>query len=613
MIGREVSVLEYAHPVFVDAINVTHDATIDIGRLFAARLPIEDVVSNVAREVAAQAQADCIILLTDANGDRFQVRGLAEGPPGWGLSAGLGTYAALEAHLASHDAARSELAPWRDARCGNAAVFNAVEMPDLDLIWRDLTVGRLMAMPLHKNHDALGILIACRPADAPAFGAPDEAYFGALAAEVTRGLTTATLLAEERWQRQKAELMFQAAKAIHTELQFDQAVREIALLLKQSIRAPWVGWLELRPEREELVLVGSTLAPAKDLRLADSPVPLASWPEVRTVFSAGRQAAGAAGVAPYLTRVKLPETLAAAAQAPAGEGWAVPLMHKREPQGLLVVTCAPGQTAFRPESEEVAVAIAELMALALSNHHLIEEEARARMQIIRAQAAAQEREVLLRQIVHDLRNATQAMSLVVEDMELGIGPNPAVQAGLGILNNQITFISNFLKEKLAWMAQGERPGPGEVARLPRVFAALEDRFGPAARAKHQRLIVSAPEPVDIALSQVQLEQVLGNLLDNAIKFTQAHGEIRVRADVSDGWVTIYVSDTGPGIPLAVRPHLGEVGQRGHHAIDGAGLGLSNVRQLVTRAGGLFGCTSSENTGTTFHVSLPSTLWGKVIS
>ena len=605
--------MDYAPPTAADPAHAPLDAFIDIGRLFAARLPLEDVICNVARELAARALTDCLILLADGPGTRFQVRGLAAAPAGYGLPGGAAAYAPLEAHLATTlDPATTDLAPWREARRGAPTITDDVEGAALDGVWRALGVGRLLAIPLRKSHDVLGMLIACRPASAPAFDPTDGALFGALAAEVTRGLATATLLAEERWQRQKAELMFQASKAIHTELQFDQAVREIALLLKQSIRAPWVGWLELRPERDELVVVGSTLEPAKDLRLADAPVPLAGWPEVRAVFAASREP-GAGGAPPRLTRVPLPAPLASVVQAPAGEGWAVPLMHKREPQGLLVVTCAPGQEGFRPESQEVAVAIAELMALALSNHHLIEEEARARMQIIRAQAAAQEREVLLRQIVHDLRNATQAMSLVVEDMELGIGENPQVQAGLGILNNQITFISNFLKEKLAWMAQGERPGPGEVARLTQVFAAMEDRFGPAARAKNQRLIVSAPEPVEVALSQVQLEQVLGNLLDNAIKFTQPHGEIRVRADVSDGWVTVYVSDTGPGIPVEVRPHLGEVGQRGHHTIEGAGLGLSNVRQLVTRAGGLFGCTSSESVGTTFHVSLPSTLWGRVIS
>ncbi len=605
--------MDYAPLIAADAPLAPVDAAVDINRLFAARVPLEDVINNVAREIAAWSRSDCLLLLADAPGGQLQVRGVAAAPAGYGLAGGAASYASLDAHLLGLDPSTTSLAPWRDARRGAPTITDDFEADDLDGVWKALGVGHLMAMPLRKSHDMLGLLIACRTSAMPTYGPTDAAIFGALAAEISRGLATATLLAEERWQRQKAELMFQASKAIHTELQFDQAVREIALLLKQSIRAPWVGWLELRPERDELVLIGSTLEPAKDLRLADAPVPLAAWPEVREIFAAGRETAGPGGAPPHLTRVTLPAPLAQAAHPPEGEGWAVPLLHKREPQGLLVVTCAPGQTGFRPESQEVAVAIAELMALALSNHHLIEEEARARMQIIRAQAAAQEREVLLRQIVHDLRNATQAMSLVVEDMELGIGPNPQVQAGLGILNNQITFISNFLKEKLAWMAQGERPGPGEVARLTQVFAAMEDRYGPAARAKHQRLIVSAPEPVEIALSSVQLEQVLGNLLDNAIKFTQAHGEIRVRADVSDGWVTIYVSDTGPGIPVEVRPHLGEVGQRGHHAIEGAGLGLSNVRQLVTRAGGLFGCTSSENIGTTFHVSLPSTLWGRVIS
>lgn len=605
--------MDHTPPCAAAAPDAPSDPAVEISRLFAARLPLEGVLANVAREVARRARTDCVILLAEAPGGRLQIHGLAEAAAGFGLAGGVVAYNELSTYLTTLASDVSNLAPWREARRGAPTITGDLEAPELDGVWKRLGVGHLMAMPLRKGHDMLGMLLACRPATAPAYEPTDAALFGALAAEISRGLATTTLLAEERWQRQKAELMFQASKAIHTELHFDQAVREIALLLKQAIKAPWVGCLELRPEREELVSIGSTLEPAKDLRLADAPVALAAWPEVRGIFASGRETPRPGGAPRRLTRVPLPAPLAAAAQAHGEAGWAVPLLHKREPQGLLVVTCSPGRAEFPAEAQEVAVAIAELMALALSNHHLIEEEARARMQIIRAQAAAQEREVLLRQIVHDLRNATQAMSLVVEDLELGIGPNPQVLAGLGILDNQITFISNFLKEKLAWMAQGQRPGPGDVARLTQVFAAMEDRFGPAARAKHQRLIVSPPEPVEVALSSVQLEQVLGNLLDNAIKFTPAHGEIRVRADVSDGWITLYVSDTGPGIPAEVRPHLGEVGQRGHPTIEGAGLGLSNVRQLVTRAGGLFGCTSSETTGTTFHVSLPSTHWGRVLS
>jgi signal transduction histidine kinase len=126
-------------------------------------------------------------------------------------------------------------------------------------------------------------------------------------------------------------------------------------------------------------------------------------------------------------------------------------------------------------------------------------------------------------------------------------------------------------------------------------------------------VVSAPEPIKVPMSAVQLEQIVGNLLDNAIKYTQAHGEVRLWADVSDGWVTVYVADNGPGIPAVDQARLGEVGYRGSQTQEGNGLGLANVRQLVTRAGGLFGFSSQESLGTTFHVSLPSTTWGRVIS
>jgi signal transduction histidine kinase len=220
--------------------------------------------------------------------------------------------------------------------------------------------------------------------------------------------------------------------------------------------------------------------------------------------------------------------------------------------------------------------------------------------------------MLIRQIVHDLRNATQAMSLVVEDMELSIeGDNPELRAGLQTIDSQITFITNFLKEKLNWFQRGEKGALQEATALPAIFVELENRFGPAARAKHQRLVVSLPPSVQVPLTGVQLAQIVGNLLDNAIKYTQVLGEVRLWADVSDGWVTLYVADNGPGVTAADRPRLGEIGYRGRKEQEGSGLGLANVRQMVTQAGGLFGVSGSEAQGTTFHVSLPTTTWGRI--
>jgi signal transduction histidine kinase len=499
--------------------------------------------------------------------------------------------------------------PVQAARAGRStfAPILARFQGTVDPIWNELSATSMLATPIAAASGLIGVLYVLRGDGKPPFTERELATLEAVAPQAGRAIANATLLAEERWQRQKAELMFQVSKAIHTELNFDQAVREIALLPKQAIRTPWVGLFEVLPgdpHPTALRLVGSTAEPGVELRICSTPWPLEAWPDARDLLASDE------GHRP----VTLPAELREALGQPEGEWRAFPLAHKLGPQGLLIVSTPQGERRLRAEAEEVAIAVAELVALAIMNQHLIDQEAKTRIQIIRSQAAAQEREVLLRQIVHDLRNATQAMSLVLEDLEITIGDEPTAQAGLSTLNSQIAFISNFLKEKLRWIQHGGTSGPDRISTLADVFADLQARFAPAARAKQQRLTVSPPEHIQVALSSVQLEQILGNLLDNAIKYTQPGGEVRLRADFSDGWVTIYVSDNGPGIPTALQAHLGEVGYRGGNGqVEGAGLGLANVRQLVTQAGGLFGFSSRLHVGTTFHVSLPTTLWGRMIS
>lgn len=581
---------------------------VNVSQLFSSRLAFEENMNLLAMQVASRLEGDCLFLLLEPGQGRLVLRGRARWP---NMTGGEADFEGLEQHLWALEVEETAGAPWHAARLGTStfAPCLATFPEPLDPIFDRLGAVALIAVPIRAGQEWLGLIVAIRRRASAPFAAEHLAAIQALAPQTAGALVNATLLAEERWQRQKAELMFQASRAIHTELHFEQAVREIALLLKQSIKAPWVGLLEYQPDRQVLRLLGSTFEPDVDLRLATRPWHLHGWPDAMRILAEPD----------HLTPITLPPAIGALIGQVEPASWGLPLMHKKSPQGLLLLTCPPKQPLFRPEAQEVAVAIAEFMALALANHHLIEEEARARIQIIRSQTAAQEREVLLRQIVHDLRNATQAMSLVVEDMELAANASPELHASLAILDNQITFVSNFLKEKLNWMQMGARPGTGDVATLETVFADLEQRYGPAARAKRQRLIVSPPDAIEVALSSVQLEQIVGNLLDNAIKYTPDHGEVRMRADFSDGWVTIYVSDTGPGIPADMHAHLGELGYRGQHdGVEGSGVGLANVRQLVTRAGGLIGLSSNafgspyDVTGTTFHVSLPTTLWGKII-
>jgi len=105
-----------------------------------------------------------------------------------------------------------------------------------------------------------------------------------------------------------------------------------------------------------------------------------------------------------------------------------------------------------------------------------------------------------------------------------------------------------------------------------------------------------------------LEQVLGNLLDNAAKYTEPGGRIRVRAESAGRFVRICVEDTGIGIPEADRSRIFErfyrVDKARSRELGGTGLGLSIVRHLVESMGGRIGVESTPGKGSTFHFTLP---------
>jgi len=117
----------------------------------------------------------------------------------------------------------------------------------------------------------------------------------------------------------------------------------------------------------------------------------------------------------------------------------------------------------------------------------------------------------------------------------------------------------------------------------------------------------APELEPAAGDRDRLQQVLLNLLDNAVKYA-ARGSVKVRADTTNGAARIDVSDDGPGIALAEQERIFEKFYRGDpelvRAPSGTGLGLYISRELVRRMGGNLGVTSRPGAGATFTVELP---------
>jgi signal transduction histidine kinase len=112
----------------------------------------------------------------------------------------------------------------------------------------------------------------------------------------------------------------------------------------------------------------------------------------------------------------------------------------------------------------------------------------------------------------------------------------------------------------------------------------------------------------VLVDPARLQQVLANLIANAIKFSPDGEVVSVALQRRDEAVRILVRDRGPGIPEAFRARLFErfaqadgsdTRQRG-----GTGLGLAISRALVERMGGAIGVDSTPGQGATFHVDLP---------
>jgi two-component system phosphate regulon sensor histidine kinase PhoR len=153
--------------------------------------------------------------------------------------------------------------------------------------------------------------------------------------------------------------------------------------------------------------------------------------------------------------------------------------------------------------------------------------------------------------------------------------------------------------------------PMEPLELERTVRASAEALRAAAQAKHVRLTLedSLKTSAHLVLGNAQrLDQVFTNLIENAIKYTPAEGEVRVLALPQGEQIVIEVRDSGIGIP---REHLHRIFERFYRVdrsrsreMGGTGLGLSIVKHVVRAHGGQVEADSVEGQGSTFRVELP---------
>jgi signal transduction histidine kinase/CheY-like chemotaxis protein len=245
--------------------------------------------------------------------------------------------------------------------------------------------------------------------------------------------------------------------------------------------------------------------------------------------------------------------------------------------------------------------------------------ARTRQYATRAALEQRERDVRQRDqflalLGHELRNPLGALRNASKLLERDAGSLPRLANPLAIIDRQIDTLTLLVDDLLdvARVTSGKislKLSPVDLATLVRN---LVDEAGRSSRERRLRLSLDAPDsPVVVMGDRLRLEQVINNLLTNALKYTPPGGRIEVAVAGGDPAI-LRVVDTGVGISAEVLPTIFEPFTQASQTLDraqgGMGLGLSVVRALVRLHGGeVVASSAGAGRGTEFTVRLPSVL------
>ena len=226
-------------------------------------------------------------------------------------------------------------------------------------------------------------------------------------------------------------------------------------------------------------------------------------------------------------------------------------------------------------------------------------------------SAEKEQQQFIADVSHELRTPLTVMR---GSLEVALEEDRSAEEYREAMGNALLEVRHLtrLSQNLLFLARGQA---GRVTLsfanvdLVKFISEVTRDLLPAMTDRDLELSVDLPEgPIRSFIDSDRMQQVLHNLLENAIRYTEAGGKVRVSLTSSPGEARIEVSDTGIGIPEANLPHVFERFFRSDRARrahpGGSGLGLSIVRWIVEAHKGTVSVSSAVGKGTTFTVVLP---------
>jgi two-component system sensor histidine kinase KdpD len=288
---------------------------------------------------------------------------------------------------------------------------------------------------------------------------------------------------------------------------------------------------------------------------------------------------------------------------PGAEALYLPLITSSRTVGVLGILHSPSAGILDHEQIHILKSFANQIAIAIDRALLSEE---AQQALLKAETETL-RNTLLSSVSHDLRTPLSvitgaATTLLDKDISLTqSGKEELIQTIYEESEHLNQIIRNVLN--MTRLESGAITVKKEWQPFEEIVGAVLNRF--AEKLKDRPLTIAIPADLPLVpFDPLLIEQVLMNLLDNAVKYTPQGTPIELSAAVKEDNVIVSISDRGPGIPLGEEERIFEKFVRGAATGGGIGLGLTICDAIVNAHGGRIWAENRTGGGAVFHFTLP---------
>ncbi len=281
----------------------------------------------------------------------------------------------------------------------------------------------------------------------------------------------------------------------------------------------------------------------------------------------------------------------------------VPLVISGSTAGVLTFATAESDRRYVEADLALAIDLANRAAVAVENTRLYQA----------LREADRRKDEFLATLAHELRNPLAPVRNALEVLKRVNGDAALAEDFRSMMERQVTHMSRLIDDLMdvSRITRGKLALRREITDLSAVIRhAGETCTSTYAERHHDVRITLPPEPLLMDGDPVRLEQIIGNLLNNACKYTNPGGVIEIRATRERNDLVVSVKDNGIGIAPDMLPRVFEMFTQANRAAErtggGLGIGLSLVKGLVELHGGSIRAKSDgEGGGSEFVVRLPA--------